>query len=99
MHLLLNLLLRAVLLAAGLVFAAAFALAIAFMVALWLLRAAWARLTGRAPVPFVMRMQRGQAFADRVRRASQARRKAGDFGFPSGRAQPDVTDVEVRELR
>jgi hypothetical protein len=98
MHLFLSLLLRAFLLVAGLVFAAALAVSFAIVLTLWLLRAAWARLAGRPAAPFVMRMNPGDAFA-KYRRASQASRRPRDHAMHPGRGQPDVTDVEVRELR
>jgi hypothetical protein len=99
MRFLLNLLLRVVLLAAGLVFAASLAVTFAILMTLWLLRAAWARLTGRPAAPFVMRMYPGDAFASMARRPAQASRGPRDHGVRPGREQPDVTDVEVRELR
>jgi hypothetical protein len=98
MHLLLNFLLRAFLLAAGLVFAAALAVSFAIVLTLWLLRAAWGRLSGRPAAPFVMRMHPGDAFAN-YRRASQASRSPRHHAVQPGRGHPDVTDVEVRELR
>jgi len=99
MPFLLNLLLRAFLLLAGLVFAASLAVVFAGLVTLWLLRAAWARLTGRPAAPFVMRMYPGDAFANMVRRAPGADRKPRDDIFQPRSSPADVTDVEVRELR
>ncbi|NPC56581.1 hypothetical protein [Caenimonas soli] len=61
---------RLFLLAAGLVFAASLSVAAALMLAVWGVRAAWARLTGKSTLPFVVRPRRanivrpGRAAAD-----------------------------------
>jgi hypothetical protein len=78
---LMNLLLRLVLLAAGLVFAASLAFLLLVGLALWSVRAVVARLLGRPVSPFVVRVHPRQAFRKPARR------------FPTG---GDVTDVEIK---
>ena len=88
---LLNLLLRLFLLAAGLLFALSAGLAALLMVAFWGVRAVWARLTGKAVNPFVVRIdpRRGFESASRTPRADSVR---------SGRQISDVTDVEPKSV-
>jgi hypothetical protein len=97
MPLILNLLLRALLLAVGLVFAASLFAVVVLLLAVWSLRAAWARLTGRPVTPFVMRMSPGRAFGDVMRRAPQASRTPRADASAGPRAKlADVSDVEPR---
>jgi len=72
---------RLFLLVAGLLFAASLSVAAVLMLALWGVRAAWARLTGKPAVPFIIRT-RGKNIV-RPRRAP-------------ARAPADITDVEPR---
>lgn len=83
-----NLLLRAVLLLMGLVFMASLLAASLVLLALWLLRALWARLSGRPVAPLVFRFGQ-QAQWSRFYRAA-----------PPGRAAPrqDVVDVEAEVI-
>lgn len=78
---LLTVLLRFFLLVAGLIFAASLAFAFALVFVVWLLRAAWARLTGKQVAPVSMRFhpRRGLARMDLAQRAGE------------------VVDVEPRE--
>jgi hypothetical protein len=99
MPFLLNLLLRAFLLVAGLVFAAAVLVAFALLLGLWSVRALWARLTGRPVSPFGMRMRPGEAFAGMYRRASGGTRTPRADAVRPARPGGDVTDVQARELR
>jgi hypothetical protein len=78
-------LLRVVLFAAGLVFAASLAVVFCVLLAVWLLRAGWASLTGRARAPFVVRFRPGEGFQRAYRRAQPVRRPLAD-----------VTDVEPK---
>lgn len=97
----LNFLLRAALLAAGLVFAASLLLVSVILIALWSLRTLWARLTGRPTTPFIMRFGPRAAFEEMARRARpQPSRtpRADAAAGPRGRLA-DVTDVEPRESR
>jgi len=90
MHSILAFLLRVLVLAAGLVFAASLAVVFAVALAAWLLRAGWARLTGRPASPFVVRADFRQAFR---------RGAAGVRPDPAGsrlRRNGDVTDVEAK---
>jgi hypothetical protein len=50
--------LRSFLLVAGLLFAASLSVAAVLMLALWGVRAAWARLTGKPAMPFIIRTRR-----------------------------------------
>jgi hypothetical protein len=86
---------RLFLLAAGLVFAASLAVVFAVVLALWLLRAGWARLTGRPVTPFVMRMHPRNGFA-MYRRAGEGSRTPRADAAPMGRIN-DVTDVEPKQ--
>jgi hypothetical protein len=94
MPLVLNLLLRAVLLVAGLVAALSLAAATVAVLALWSLRAGWARLTGRPVAPPAMRWRRAAA----ARTAPRARPAPAWAPVAPGRrgARPDVTDVEPK---
>jgi branched-subunit amino acid ABC-type transport system permease component len=99
-HLLLNVLLRLFVLAAGLVAAAAIALAVTLLLALWGLRALWAWLMGRPVAPFVMRMGPRHAFEEMMRRApartAESRTPRTDAAVgPRGRLA-DVTDVDPK---
>lgn len=82
-----GLLLRAVLLLMGLVFLASLLVASFILLLLWLLRAAWARLTGRPVQPLVFTM---------LRRAQWQRfyRAGGGSTAETG----DVIDVESRQV-
>ena len=93
---LMTLVLRLVILGAGLLFAASLAVAFMPMLAVWTLRAAWAKLTGRPVVPFVIRIDPRAEF-DRMYRGTEhgSRTPRGDSVGP-GRAVGDVTDVEPR---
>jgi hypothetical protein len=92
-----NLLLRLVLVLAGLVFAASVAVIGALMFALWGLRAAWARLTGRPTAPFIVGLHPFGAFADMARRgaAPAGSRTPRADAVAAGRIA-DVTDVEAK---
>lgn len=94
MPLVLNLILRAVLLVAGLVAALGLAAATVAVLALWGLRAGWARLTGRPVAPPATRWRR----AATARTAPQARPAPAWAPVPPGRrgAHADVTDVEPK---
>jgi hypothetical protein len=96
---LLTLLVRVLLVAAGLFFALVLSCLFVLVLAVWLLRAGWAKLTGRPVTPFVMRKGPRQAFEEMMRRgpgpqASRTPRSDAAAGFarPSG----DVTDVEPK---
>ena len=80
---------RLVLLLAGLVFVASLLAAALLVLAVWLLRAAWARLMGKPVSPWTFRVNR-QAMWNRFYRP-------GAGGAASGRDDPDVVDVVVKE--
>ena len=95
------LLLRVVLVAAGLVAAAAIALVFTLLLALWLLRTAWGALTGRRPQPFAMRFGPRQAFEEMMRRAPPAAQRASRTPRADANAGrrvrlAEVTDVEPK---
>ena len=91
---LINLLLRVLLVLAGLVLAASVTVVAGAMFALWGARTAWARLTGRTATPFIVRMRPFGAFADMMARAPQASRTPRADGL--GARLQDVTDVEPK---
>src|SRR5690606_37341558 len=93
---LISLLLRLLFLTAGLVFAASLALVFLVLAALWLLRAAWARLTGQPVAPFVTSMHPRGGFAHVYRRAAPASR-TGRADAASLSRVGDVTGVEPKE--
>lgn len=100
MPLILNLLLRAALVAAGLVFAASLLVAFVLLLGLWSARALWARLTGRPVMHFVMRMGPRRAFEEMARRTRPASRtpRADAAAGLRGRLV-EVSDVEPRQPR
>ena len=91
---LLNLLVRVLLLLAGLVFGASLAAAAAVMFTAWGLRAAWNTLTGRPVTPFIVRTRPFGAFGQMVRR-TPATSRTPRADSVSGR-MADVTDVEPK---
>ena len=93
----LSFLLRLFLVVAGLLFAASLAVAFVLMLGLWGVRTAWAKLTGRPVVPFIMRIDPRAGFERMYRRPQQASATPrADSVHPRRRAIGDVTDVEAR---
>jgi hypothetical protein len=96
MPLIVSLLIRTFLVLAGLVFAAGLLALFVLLLALWSVRALWARLTGRAVHPFVVRFGPRQGFEEMVRRARPASRTPrADAAARPGRIG-EITDVEPR---
>jgi flagellar biosynthesis protein FlhB len=93
---LMNLILRIVLLVAGLVFAASLAVAFVLLLVGWTLRAGWAKLTGRPVTPFIVRMDPRSGFERMYRRAGPGSRTPRADLVQPAREIPDVTDVEPR---
>ena len=97
---LLHFLLRLLFLAAGIVFALSLVVVVAVLAVLWLLRAAWARLTGRPVMPFGIHAYPRDAFEQMMRRATQpqaaSRTPRADTATPDRRWVRDVTDVEPK---
>lgn len=96
-----NLLLKLVLLAAGLVFAASLLVVALLFMLLWGLRALWARLTGQPVVPFVMRVDPRSGFG-RVYRPQPSDTSDAPPPPVTGRLrgmQQDVEDVEPKPPR
>lgn len=107
-----SLLLRLVVIAMGLVLFASLLVAAMLLALVWVLRAGWARLTGRPVTPWVMRMDPRTGFSAVFRstkRWSAGRRGAAPAdggedanasrrgGILPGAAQ--VTDVDARDIR
>ena len=88
--------LRLFLLIAGALFAASLAVAIVLMLTVWTLRAAWARLTGRPVLPFVVRIDPRAGFERMYRARERASRTPCTDASERGRKIADVTDVEPR---
>lgn len=102
MQTLFTLLIRLVLLAAGLVVAASLAVVVALALAAWGLRYAWARLTGRLVTPFVVRVDPLAGFGRIYRGEGQGGARAQPEPKPvhSGeRVIGEVTDVEPKRPR
>ena len=91
MKLLFGLILRAVLMLAGLVFVGSLLLAGSLVLLLWLVRALWAKLTGRPVNAWTFQINR-QAVMDRFYRAPGQ----GGASHPD---DSDVIDAEVKEVK
>jgi hypothetical protein len=92
----LNLLFRIVVVAAGLVFAASLAVAFVLMLGVWSVRFAWAKLTGRPVMPFIVRIDPRRGFEQMYRRAGEASRTPRADSVHGSRNIGDVTDVEPK---
>ena len=93
---LLSLLARLFLIAAGLLFAASLAVAAMLMIGVWVVRAAWAKLTGRPVTPFIIRVDPRGGFERMYRRAGEGSRTPRADSIQPGRNIGDVTDVEPK---
>lgn len=96
-----NLLLRLVLLVAGLVFAASLLFVALLFMLLWGLRALWARMTGQPVAPFIMRVDPRTGFGQ-VFRGRSGMPQSGEppRDGPVGRQRlPDIEDVEAKPPR
>jgi hypothetical protein len=99
MPFLIHILLRVLLLAFGLLAAAVMSLVVLSLLTAWLLRAAWARLTGRPVMPFGMRMGPRSVFEEMMRRAPQrpaSRTPRADAAAMGPGRLGDVTDVQPK---
>ena len=92
----LSFLFRLFLVAAGLLFAASLAVAAVLMLGVWGVRAAWAKLTGRPVVPFIIRINPRGGFERMYRRAGDGSRTPRADAIQPGRKLGDVTDVEPK---
>jgi hypothetical protein len=103
LNVVLVLLVRAVLLAAGLVVAALAACLFVLLLALWGAGALWGRLTGRPVARFTTRMGPRSVFEEMMRRAprprDESRTPRADAACGVPRRIGEVTDVEAREPR
>lgn len=93
---LVSFLIRIVLLVAGLLFAASMAVAFVLLLALWSVRFAWAKLTGKPVMPFIIRIDPRGGFERMYRRAGPGSRTSRADAVQPGRKIADVTDVEPR---
>lgn len=85
-----GLVLRVLLLAAGLVFLASLLAAASLVLTVWLLRALWARLTGKPVQPWTFQINR-QAMWSRFHQAQRGgQAAAGD--------RSEVIDVDLKEV-
>jgi hypothetical protein len=96
---LLSFLLRLFLVVAGLLFAASLAVAAVLMLAVWGVRAAWAKLTGRPVMPFVVRINPRGGFERMYRKAQPESPTPRADAVRPGQRIDDVVDVEPREPR
>ena len=87
MNAIFGLIVRLLLLAAGLVFAASVFVVALALAGAWLLRAGWARLTGQRAPAFNVRFSR---------RGGDSRTPRADAVQPFGRRIPDIVDVEPK---
>jgi hypothetical protein len=100
MHAIFSFLLRLVLIAAGLLVALSLTVAGLLLLVLWLLRSAWARLTGQPVMPFVMRMDPRAGFGRVFRPNVDPRAGQVPSARPGHRETiPDVEDVEAKPPR
>lgn len=96
-----NVLLKLVLLAAGLVFAASLLFVAVLFMALWGLRAVWAWMTGQPLAPFTMRVDPRTGFGQVFRARAQPRRSE-EAPTPAARLRgrsDDIEDVEAKPPR
>jgi flagellar biosynthesis protein FlhB len=93
---LMNLILRVVLVVAGLVFAASLAVVTVLLLVGWTLRAGWAKLTGKSVTPFIVRIDPRRGFEQMYRGAAQGSRTPRADSVQPARNIADVTDVEPR---
>jgi hypothetical protein len=96
---LLSFLLRLFLVVAGLLFAASLAVAAVLMLAVWGVRAAWAKLTGRPVMPFVVRINPRGGFERMYRKVQPESPTPRADAVQPGQRTGDVVDVEPREPR
>lgn len=96
-----NVLLRLVLLLAGLVFAASLLFVALLFMLLWGLRALWARMTGQPVAPFIMRVDPRTGFGQVFRgRNGMPQPAEPPRDGPVGRHRlPDIEDVEAKPPR
>jgi hypothetical protein len=86
-----GLLMRGVFLLTALIFFASLALVAVFVLVLWLLRALWARLSGQPVSPWTFQFKHHATWQD-------FRPGSGSTVSPP-RADADVIDVEIKEVR
>ncbi|RYF43904.1 MAG: hypothetical protein EOO25_01550 [Comamonadaceae bacterium] len=98
MEFLFKLILRLVLLAAGLLFALVLLVGAGALLAVWGVRMGWARLTGRPVTAFVFRMDPRAGFGRVYRGAGgQAAPQEAASAHPVRRPIADITDVVPKE--
>lgn len=90
---------RAVLLLAGLVFFACLLVAATLLFSVWLVRALWARLTGRPVSPWVFRVDPRAQWSRFTQPPAQLPKQPPVQGRAGQRGAEDVIDVVPREIR
>lgn len=88
-----NLLLRLLLVIAGLIFAFSLAVMMLVLMMLWAVRGLWRKLTGQPVAPFVMRMNPRAGFEQVFRREKPV---GGAAAQAPSRDLHNVTDVEPK---
>lgn len=88
MNAIFGLIVRLLLVAAGLVFAASVFVVAVALAGAWLLRAGWARLTGQRAPAFNVKFT--------AHRGGESRTPRADSVQPFGRRVPDIVDVEPK---
>lgn len=91
-----NFIFRAVLLLIGLVFAASLAVAALLLAAVWGLRYGWARLTGKAVTPWVMRFNPGAGFRHFRAASRPVEPTAADVANARARGESVAQPVRIR---
>jgi hypothetical protein len=97
MHIVFNVLIRLVLVVAGLIFAASLALIAVVLMLLWGARAVWCKLTGQPINPFVVRVSPRTGFGN-VFRSRPGQPEQGSPAKSKRVSTDDVTDVEAKDL-
>lgn len=95
---LLGLVVRLGLLLAGLVFFASLLAAGAVLLSMWLLRALWAKVTGRAVQPWVFQMNRRPPWQQADRGANPQAQSSADVIDAEVKVVADVTDVSIKRI-
>ncbi|MBS0466992.1 MAG: hypothetical protein JSR14_07230 [Proteobacteria bacterium] len=91
--------LRLVVVAMGAVLFLSLLAAALVLAGIWLLRALWARLTGRPVTPWVMRMDPRTGWSTVYRSTARWTAQRSDQQRRADAPAPDVTDVVPREIR
>ena len=94
-----GLILRVGLLVAGLVFFLSLMAAASLLLMVWLLRSLWARLTGQPVTPWAFKVNREAMWNRFYRAPGQGPMSRPGSGPSPRRDDPDVIDVEPKEIK